>query len=385
MSTVTHSQLEAFIKTYLNTFLHLTSKLSESQKTLLLPRYLAQKCAIVGTISKAHGVSIRFNVTQNKESLSFQDTGKSIEDEVLPSLSSHGSVFFVLDGQNQVIENINLVTKEFYDKHKDLIEQLTRSANFIMEGAEKFIDIVSGDLKLVDCTLAFCKDGKDILDRIDCLWLFSSNQSSYFSKSRAKLLATLEYEKLASILVNRIPIQTLIGTLTEYKRLIDSQKTTESDMQTFFENNWTFLEISAKRVFPKFNMGGENVPDFIIETADFRYIIVEIESPNVNLYTSETPPRPSRKLREADSQIKSYLSYAHDNILFLRRKLPFLSGETIKGLIVIGRSSMLSPEQKKRLDQDRAYSKDYDIVTYDELFQSLRSFLENLGFRYSQV
>ena len=385
MSIVTHSELEIFIKTYFDTFRNLTSSLSVHQKVLLLPRYIAQKCEVIGTISKIKGVSVRFNLVQGKESFRFQDTVKSIEDEVLPVLSQTGSVFFVLDGQNQVLENINLVTKEFYNKHKDLIEKLTRSTNFIMDGAEKFLDIVSGDLKLVDCTLAFCENGEDGLDRIDCLWLFGSNQSSNFSKSRAELLATSDYGKLASILVNRIPIQTLIGTLTKYKELIDNKNTTEPDMQTFFENNWTLLEINAKRVLPKFNMGGEKIPDFVIETSDFHYRIVEIESPNVDLYTSETPPRQSRKLREADAQIKSYLSYAHENILFLRRKLPFLSGDKIKGLIVIGRSSLLPPEQKRRLDQDRAYSKDYDIVTYDELFQSLRMFLENLGFRYSQA
>lgn len=386
MSIVTHSELEKFIRTYLNTFSNLTSKLSESQKHLLLPRYLSKKCNIITTISKIKGVSIRFDVPKNKESLTFQDTKKSIEDEVLPILAQQGSVFFVLDGKNQVLENINLITKEFYDKHKDLIVELTRSTNFIMsDDAEKYVDIVSGDLKLVDCTLAFCKKGEDVLDRIDCLWLFGSNQSSSFSESMAKHLATTEYEKLVSILVNRIPIQTLVRTLTGFKELIDNTNSTESDMQSFFEKNWMFLEISAKRVFPKFNMGGEKIPDFVIETSDYRYIIVEIESPNVNLYTSETPPKQSSKLREADSQIKSYLSYAHENILFLCRKLPFLSAEKIEGLIVIGRSSRLSLEQKKRLAQDRAFSKDYDVVTYDELFENIRVFLENLGFRYSHV
>lgn len=384
MPNVTHSELEAFVKSYLTTFQRLTSNLSHSQKTLLLPKYLAKKCQVIGTISKVSGVSIRFNV-MDKEVFRSQDTGKSIEDEVLPNLSSQGNVFFVLDGQNQILQNVNLITKEFYDKHKDLIEKLTRSTNLIMDKAEKFVDVVSGDLKLIDCTLAFCRNGRDILDRIDCLWLLSSNQSSDFSRNKAEQLATLEYEKLASILANRIPIQTLVGTLAEYKRLIESKNTTEPDMQTFFKNNWTFLEISAKRVFPKFQMGGDLVPDFVIETSDFRYILVEIESPNAELYTSETPPRQARKLREADSQIKSYLSYAHQNILFLRQKLPFLSGEKIEGLIIAGRSSTLSLEQKKRLDQDRAYGKDYDIVTYDELFQSVRTFLENLGFRYSQV
>lgn len=237
----------------------------------------------------------------------------------------------------------------------------------------------------MNCTLAFCKNGKDVLDKLDRLWLFGSNQSQDFPKEKAELLAAMEYQKLASILVHRIPIQTLIGTLTRYKELIENEKTTEPDMQTFFENNWLLLEMDARRVFPKFNLGGELIPDFVIETSDFRYVIVEIESPNVKLYTQEKPPKPSRRLREADSQIKSYLSYVHENILHLRRKLPFLSAEKIKGLIVIGRSSILSDDQRKRLEQDRAYSKDYDIVTYDELFDKVRIFLENLGFRYSHL
>lgn len=385
MSIVTHSELEKFIETYLNKFSSFTANLSEPQKHLLLPRYIDKKSEIIGTISKVRGVSIRFNVTESKESLAFEDTDKSIEDEALPQLSPTGGFFFVLDGQNQVLENINMLTKEFYDKHRDLVEKLTRSSNFIMDGAKKFVKIVSGDLKLIDCTLAFCKGEKDFIERIDCLWLFSSNQSSSFYGATAELLATLEYEKLASILVNRIPIQTLIGTLSYFKKLIDNKNTTEPDMQGFLENNWILFEIGAKRAIPKFNMGGDLIPDFIVETSDFRYIMVEIESPNASLYTSEIPPRPSRKLREADTQIKSYLSYARNNILFLRQKLPFLSEEKIKGLIVIGRSIKLSSEQKKRFYQDRAYAKDYDIVTYDELFQSLRVFLENLGFRYSQI
>ena len=72
MSILTHSELELFIKTYLNTFSSLSANLSESQKHLLLPRYIGKKCEITGTISKVKGVSIRFSVTKNKESFSFQ-------------------------------------------------------------------------------------------------------------------------------------------------------------------------------------------------------------------------------------------------------------------------------------------------------------------------
>jgi hypothetical protein len=385
MPVVTHSELETFIKAYLNKFSQLTSDLSWDQKVLLLPRYLVEKCEITLTISNKKGVGIRFDIAK-KESFKFKDTEKSIEDEVLPSLSINGNnVFFIVDGESQVLQNINLITKRFYDKNKDLIEKLTRATNLIMDNAKKFIEIVSGDLKLIDCTLAFCKNGKDVMDKIDCLWLFYSNQSQDFSKEKAELLATMEYQKLASILVHRIPIQTLVSTLAKYKELIDNEKTTELDMQKFFENNWILLEMDARRVFPKFNLGCEMIPDFVIETSNFRYIFVEIESPNAELYTREKRPKPSRSLRVADSQIKSYLSYAHENILYLRKKLPFLDPEKIEGLIVIGKSSKLSYDQKKRLEQDKAYSKDYSIVTYDELFDKVYTFLKNLGFRYSYL
>lgn len=383
MTIVTHSEMQCFIQAYLDTYKKLSSDLSDHNKHFLLPRYLTEKCEIVVTISKIKGTSIRFNINQKKESFKFQDTTQSIEDEVLPILSQKSGVFFVLDGERQALENINLITREYFDRHKELIEKLTRSTNFVMDNAEKFIDVISGDLKLVDCTLAFCKNSSDNLDRIDCLWLFGSNRSFDFSPKKAEQLATWEYQKLASALVSRIPIQTLIGLLSEFKKLIDNKNTTEPKMQTFFKDHWIFLDIQARRVFPKFDMGGDYIPDFIIETSDYRYVLVEIESPNAKLYTKK-PLRQAEKLREADTQIKDYLSYAFNHIDFLRNKLPFISAEKIKGLVIIGKSKTLTSEQALKLDKDRASTKNYDIITYDELFEGLRVFLENLGFRYSQ-
>jgi len=285
MPIITQPELELFIRTYLNRFTKLTSGFSDSQKHLLLPKYLKEKCAIVGAISKTKGVSIRFNARKNKESIRCKYAEKSIENEALPLISADGNVLFTIDGKNQVLENLNLLTKEFYDKHEELIEKLTRSTNFIMEEPKKFVEIISGDLQLVDCTLGFYKNGKKILDNIDFLWLFGSNQSSDFSTKRAESLANMQYKKLVSILINRIPIQTLIETLGEFKKRIESRNTTETEMQTFFKNNGTLLNISANRIFPKFRLGGDLVPDFIIETSDLQYEIVEIESPNADLYT----------------------------------------------------------------------------------------------------
>lgn len=376
MPVITHSELEIFIKTYLKKFSQLTSNLSQDQKVLLLPRYLVEKCEIIGTVSRSKGVSIRFNTTENKSS-KFKDTEKSIEDEVLPSLSAKGNAFFrVSDGKNQSYYNINLITQEFYDKHKDIIKTLTRGSNFKMKGTKKIVEIVSGDLKLVDCALAFCENGKDVLDKLDCLWLFSSNQCQDFSREKAELLATMEYSKLTSILVPQ-PIQNLSSTLTKYKELIDNEKTTESHMQTFFKDKWPLLKMDAIKALSKRRLDGDQIPDFVIEMSNFRYIIVEIKSPNVKLCTRGKRPIPSYSLRRAESQIESYLDYVRDYKNNARRNLPFVNPEETKGLLVIGKNSTLSDDQNKRLNQERR-GKDYEIVTYDELFNEVNSLLENI-------
>ena len=95
-----------------------------------------------------------------------------------------------------------------------------------MDNAEKFIDIVSGDLKLINCTLAYLENSLDKLEEIDCLWLFGSNNPFDFTKSRAEQLAVWEYQKLASVLASRIQIQGLIEMLSEFKKLIDNKDTT---------------------------------------------------------------------------------------------------------------------------------------------------------------
>lgn len=78
--------------------------MSDPQKSLLLPKDLNTKCEITGTISKVNGIAIRFKSGKEKESFVFQDTSKAIEDEVLPTLSKKGEVFFVLEGERQSLK-----------------------------------------------------------------------------------------------------------------------------------------------------------------------------------------------------------------------------------------------------------------------------------------
>jgi hypothetical protein len=362
MPVVTCSELEVFIKRYLKKFSQLTRHLSQDQK-VYLPKYLVEKCEIIATISRSKGVSIRFNTTKNKESFQCKYTEKSIENEVLPCLSAEGRVLFCVDRENLFRNNINMITPEFYDEYKDFIEKLTRGNNIIMRGIKKIVEVVSGDLKFVDCALAFCKDGKDILEKLDCLWLFGSNQSQDFSVEKAEWFACMEYQRLASDLV-QLP-------LTEFKALIDSEETTEEDMQKFFEKNPKFLQWDTGKLCPQLPLLGKYRPDFIIETLDFRYVVVEIKSPNVN------PRCFLGILRNAEMQIELYISFlrSHAHVDILLKRFPLLSVDNIEGKIVIGKSNKLSNKQEEILKRHRKYTKYYNIVTYDELYNHVYSLL----------
>jgi hypothetical protein len=121
--------------------------------------------------------------------------------------------------------------------------------------------------------------------------------------------------------------------------------------------------------------------DFMLKTSDNRFLIIELESPGDRLLNSSTMG-PGAELRIAETQITNYLSDIQNNILAYRDSFDReLSVERVSGQIIIGRSSKLSPDQRKAFDKHVSTLK-YSVITYDELFQRSRTFLDNLGLRY---
>ena len=90
------------------------------------------------------------------------------------------------------------------------------------------------------------------------------------------------------------------------------------------------------------------------------------------------------ELEEAESQIRDYLSELKTNITdYQRRGFPYISADNVRGLILIGRSSKMGEEEIEEFKKIRARAKDYEIITFDELFERVKTFLENLGIRFS--
>jgi hypothetical protein len=352
-------------------------------RILLIPKYVSSPYQIIGTISRTKGVAIEFVVAKEGQNVEIRWEEKPVEDLFFSPLGRHGFPLFVVQGSNNIVENVNIITQEFYLNNKEFIDNLSRCTNLILEGAGSVLKLESGDIRLVDVTLSYVDEDEEKVRHFDCLWLFESTSSSYFSKESAENLAQIEYQRIISIASGKIPVTLLAASLREYGRLLDNQEISEEQMQVFLENNPIILDVTTQRMFPKQRFGEKFVADFLIERSDFRYIIVEIEKPSDELYTNEKPPRPSRKLREAETQIKETLTHVRNNVHYFKQNFPIMSVENLRGLVVIGRGDKLVPDHKRRLREDNAFANEYEIITFDELFNKVRTLLENLGMRYS--
>jgi antiviral defense system Shedu protein SduA len=237
-------------------------------------------------------------------------------------------------------------------------------------------------MKFIDIGLAWTLDGEDYLRKVRCLWIFADAEQ--LNIQTASSLAFQDYSTIVSRALGGIPISMLARTLVEYHKLLEKKNLKEYEIQGFLQHNFVILEHSYKRIFTKDELRKFKMPesDFLVETYDGKYVIVELESPQDRLFTDEKPPNPSRELRNAQTQIQDYLSYFRNNILYCRNTFPEISVENVSGLVIIGRRKMLNEKQKRSFNQLVGTTQVYHISTYDELFQRTNALLKNISSRY---
>ena len=381
---ISRTQIEKFVKEYISTIDNQSAMVPRNYKILVFPSYLSTPHKIKCTISSTFGTAIHFDETSEKWNIEVSFNASRIADAVLPKISDSGVPLMLFGGQDNGIIGINFITKEFFDRYERIITGLSRGVNFRLDGNfSKFFDITAGDLRLLDVSLAYLDHGKDVVSRIPCLWLFASNSSLDFTPEKAKALAILHYRRIVDAASQAAPVQGLIGTLDAYQKLLEKQNLVEQDLQTFLDNNPILMEPAMTRKWTKGDLRRFRLPeaDFMLKTSDNRFLIVELESPADRLLVPSTLG-PSAELRAAETQISNYLNDIQNNILTYRNSFDRdLSVEKVSAQIIIGRSSKLSDDQKKAFDKHVSTLK-YSVVTYDEVFQRNKTFLDNLGLRY---
>ena len=161
--------------------------------------------------------------------------------------------------------------------------------------------------------------------------------------------------------------------ISELEALLDGP---EEPMHQFLKANPDLLSPTHLKCWSKLPFGGW-VSDFVFREPGGDYLLVEIESPRHMLFRNDGQQR--QELTHPFNQILDWRVYLENNLSAVREGLG-LSGisSNPKSLIVIGRSSTLSEENRLKLTTMQNQIPNLRIFTYDDLIKSAKAVAENL-------
>jgi len=192
----------------------------------------------------------------------------------------------------------------------------------------------------------------------------------------AALVAQLRDEQHRSLDPKAATRKIYCALLSEYREMLDSAPEREQTLQVFLQANPILLCPTHVCMWPKLPLGAK-VTDFVFRDANHEYLLVELERSTLLLFRQNG--HPTSELTHAQGQIVDWKRYLEDNLQTVQRELG-LAGVTPNpnGLIVIGRSSSLLPENRRKLQTMTNESPKLRIMTYDDVYENAKAVFENL-------
>lgn len=161
--------------------------------------------------------------------------------------------------------------------------------------------------------------------------------------------------------------------LEDFSDLIEAQ-VREEDYQIFLKKNPVFLNPIASKTIDKHKLGDDLITDFVVETLESEYIVVEIEKPQDRIFTSSGDF--SAAFTHAYGQVLDFISWIDCNIAYAQKKLPNIASP--RGMLIIGRSVGLTATQKNKLNYFNLNSQRIQVYTYDDILLNARRLYQNI-------
>lgn len=221
----------------------------------------------------------------------------------------------------------------------------------------------------------------------ECIEVFPFIDPVYWKPEFARtwaendILAAVTAQQLKEINLNTLDPNALarrqyFDFLQEYKRLLDSDPEREEVLQIFLKENPFLLCPTYTRMWPKLAIGACKT-DFVFRDATGDYLLVELEKSTHRLFLQGGDR--TAELRHAQDQVSDWKRYIEDNPATVRTELGLTGiSSNPRSLIVIGRSSTLTQEGRRKLQTFENDSPKNKIMTYDDLFESTKAIIENL-------
>lgn len=238
----------------------------------------------------------------------------------------------------------------------------------IIGGIVKKYDAIEKNLSAED---------KDVL--IDLFEKLSLTRKDLFQKR--ELISTKE----------KIEKKFIEDVLKEFERLLSRKRVKEEKWQDFFkENAWIFSQLfayPAVLIADKAYVGGKDIKNIEGKVVDFLYVnkltrnsaLIEIKMHTTKLF-GKTPYR-GTDVFNMDKELSGAISQVLDQKETYCKKFDSIRGEddiisfNPKCIVIIGRISALNKKQFKAFELMRSSLKDVDIITFDELYERIKSIL----------
>jgi hypothetical protein len=161
--------------------------------------------------------------------------------------------------------------------------------------------------------------------------------------------------------------------LTEFEQLLHGP---EEPVHQFLKSHPELLSPTHEVCWSKLKFG-DYVSDFVIREPTNEYELVEIEAPLRPLFRKDGHPR--QELNHAIGQIRDWVQFIASNRERVERELG-LQGISVspRMLVVIGRSTDLTPELREKLVAIQASTPKLRVLTYDDVLVLARASLERV-------
>lgn len=167
------------------------------------------------------------------------------------------------------------------------------------------------------------------------------------------------------------------NVIEQFEKIIDSTTTTERVVGEYLKKNPYIFGLHYVNASSEDKIGLNGRTDFLMETVEGYYNVIELKGPNDNIFIQEGENRyfvMSPVTKNAISQMISYLSKY--DILYLSQKEETQKDVLYpKGIIVIGKRR--EPE-RKTLKIHNHFLNHIEIKTYDDILDEIKTSIENL-------
>jgi hypothetical protein len=148
----------------------------------------------------------------------------------------------------------------------------------------------------------------------------------------------------------------------------------EERYQEFLAEHPVFLDPLAASVLSKQRLGIEFATDFAVHAHDGRWLLVEIERPQDELFTAAD--NLTARFTHAFGQVVDFQVWVDDNVAYAQRLMEGIAAP--RGLLVMGLRSQLTERQARKFARFSDNSGRIAITTYDDLLERARSLYANV-------